>query len=94
MVFDALVRHYGSVKALAFELGEADPSQVRAELKACDFRRFEKHAKPDARAVFAEAVQAACGQLRSADDDAALAIQQLFALVQRLAQYVAYRRTA
>lgn len=94
VVFDALVAHFGSVKALAIELGEADPSQVRAEIKAGDFRRFDKHAKADARAVVADALNSAYGALRNADADAEHAIAQMFVLVQRVAQYLAFRRTA
>lgn len=94
VVFDALVAHFGSVKALAIELGEADPSQVRAELKAGDFRRFDKHAKADARVVVADALNSAYGALRNADADAEHAIAQMFLLVQRVAQYIAFRRTA
>lgn len=95
-VFDALVAHFGSVKALAFELEQADPSQIRAEIKAGDFRRIERVArqKPQIRAVVADAVDAACKPLRNADEDAAQCIAQVLVLLQRLAQYVAFRRVA
>lgn len=94
-VFDALVAHYGSVKALAIELGEADPSQARAEIKAGDFRRFDKHAKPDARAVLATAIHNAYGVLRSPEDEMDYGIAQVFAFLQAFAQYVtSHRRIA
>ncbi len=92
VVFDALVKHYGTVKELAFALGRVDPSQARAEIKAGDFRRLDKFATPDDRAVIADAVNAAYGKLRTADDDADQAVAQLFSLAQRLAQYVAFKR--
>lgn len=94
VVFEALVQHFGTVKVLAFELGQADPSQVRAEIKAGDFRRLDKHAKPAVRAVVAEAVQSAYGKNYSVDDDAEQTVAMLFALATRLAQYVAFKRTA
>jgi hypothetical protein len=94
VVFEALVTHFGTVKELAYALGECDPSQARAELKAADFRRLEKHATTEMRTVIAEAIDRAYGKLRSADDDADLAITLLFQVAQRLAQYVAFRRTA
>lgn len=94
VVFEALVKHFGTVKELAFALGECDPSQARAELKAGDFRRLDKHATPTVKAVIADAVSTAYGKHHSADDDAEQAVAALFAVAQRLAQYVAFKRTA
>lgn len=94
VVFDALVKHFGSVKELAYALGQVDPSQARNEIKAGDFRRLDKYAKPDVRAVVADAIGSAYGAHRNMDDDAEQAIAQAFAIFQRLAQYVAFKRTA
>lgn len=94
VVFNALVKFFGSVKALALELDEADPSQIRNEIKAADFRRLDRCLKADARAVVADAINVACGKHHSVDDDAEMAVAQLFALAQRLAQYVTHKRTA
>ena len=94
VVFDALVKFFGSVKALAIELEDADPSQVRNEIKSGDFRRLDRCLKAAARAVVADAMQVAYGLNRSIDDDAEQAIAQMFPLLQRLAQYVAFKRTA
>lgn len=93
VVYDALVRHFGTVKELAYALGQVDPSQARNEIKAGDFRRLDKFAKPDARAVIANAVNSAYGKLQTADDDAEQAVAVLFTVAQRLASYVAFKRT-
>lgn len=92
LAFDALEEHYGSVKALAIEFGNADPSLVRRELKAGDFRRFEQHATADARAVVAEAVMNAYGVLKNAEDRAAEAIRRARQELDLLAQYIEHRK--
>lgn len=93
VVFEALVKHFGTVKELAFYLGQCDPSQARAEIKAADFRRLDKYAKPDVRAIVGDAVSTAYTN-RSVDDDAEQAVALLFSIAQRLAQYIAFRRIA
>lgn len=94
VAFDALFAHYGSVKAMAFELGQVDPSLVRRELKACNFSRFDQYAKADARAVFSKVVNAQWAPLTNPDDRAAAMVAHIFNLLHELGQYIALRRTA
>jgi hypothetical protein len=91
-IFRALEAHYGSVKALAFELGQADPSLVARELKALDLRRFERYADAKARAVVSEAMREGWGELKSPEDYADRCIQQAQKLLMDLSQYVASNR--
>lgn len=91
IAFECLCAHYGSVKELAFALGQCDPSLARRELKECDFSRFNKHADQSAKAALAESVNNAWGALRSPEEAAALAVKEARHRLDILAEYIAYR---
>lgn len=87
-VKDAVLRHYGSVKAAAFSLGEGakqhplDPSLMMREFDAGKFHRLE-HADDEAKAAIARAMQEQFGngdpraRQRRAIRDALRAIHEL-----------------
>lgn len=93
VVKDAVVKHYGSVKAAAYALGEGaqlphlDESLMMRELEAGKLGRLE--ADPAIKPVVAAALQKAFG----ADDPKTRAlslIQQGRAVLDELAQYVEF----
>lgn len=94
LAFECLVAHFGSVKELAFALGQCDPSLVRRELKDGDFSRFDKHADASARAALAEAISNAWGRMRSPEDAADHAVDAIRKASDLLSQYIAHKRTA
>jgi hypothetical protein len=94
VVFRALVKHYGSVKSMAWELGNVDPSQMRAEIQASDFRRLDRHAKPDARAVMALAMNNAYLEPTTKGDEREELVQCADELMLKVRQLIALRLKA
>lgn len=93
VVKDAVVKHYGSVKAAAYALGEGahlprlDESLMMREFEAGKLGRLE--ADPAIKPVVAAALQKAFG----ADDPKARALQLIQegrAVLDELAQYIAF----
>lgn len=56
VVWNAIERHYGSVKAAAISL-DADPSLLRREILDGKFARFDAKADDEAKAAVAEALR-------------------------------------
>ncbi len=83
-VIDALVRHYGSVKAMAISL-RTDPSLCMREFKAGNFRLLER-ADGEALAAFAGAVHDQFGQLRNPRAQGKFLIAQLRSVVDQIDQ--------
>jgi hypothetical protein len=58
---EAVIAHYGTVKAAAFALGKVDESLMMREFSAGKLARFDAHADGKARAALSDAFEKAYG---------------------------------
>lgn len=86
---EAVVKHYGSVKAAAISLGNVDPSLMVRELEGGKFQRLE-HAQDAARlkAAVSEALYKAFTPLTDPKDAARQMCDQVQALVNGIRQFI------
>lgn len=85
---DALVKHYGSVKAMAFALGEVDPSLMNREFDAGKLARVDQFAGPEAKAAIALALTEAFGVLTTPQARIRAAIREMRAKCDEFEQFV------
>lgn len=86
VIRDAVVKHYGSVKAAAISLGNVDPSLMQREFDAGKFARLNE-ADADAKAAVADALYQVFGRL---EDPKARVVRRIREAVECLKDIEAY----
>lgn len=89
VIKDAVVKHYGSVKAAAISLNNVDPSLMMRELEAGKIGRLEQ-ADDAAKAAIAAALFDAYGQLEDPKARARRALREVEARIREVDAYLEY----
>jgi hypothetical protein len=87
VIRDAVLKHYGSVKAAAISLGNVDPSLMQREFEAGKFGRLNE-ADAAAKAAISEALYQVFGRLEDPKACARRAIREIEERVNTLRQFV------
>ena len=85
-VRDALLKHYGSVKAMAYALGRVDPSLMQREFEAGKLARVDTYTDASAKAAIATALAERYTELSTPKARARQRIREARAILDELDQ--------